>query len=69
MMNSILSTYTYGLYTLMCGDNICIIDTACQASSAEEKPMYMSVSINKCSDTAKLRRRRLCYWSSSLFYS
>lgn len=54
MMNNILSTYTYGLYTLMCGDNICIVDTACQASSVKEKPMYMSVSINKGSDTAKL---------------
>ena len=54
MMNNILSTYTYGLYTLMCGDNICIIDTACQVSSVKEKPMYMSVSINKGSDTAKL---------------
>lgn len=53
-MNEIFNKYTYGLYLLSSGDFACIIDTACQVSSAKSEDVYISVSINNKSDTCNL---------------
>ena len=55
-LTDIFSKFTYGLYTLSCGDNVCIIDIVMQITSAKTDKVTIAISINKQSETGKLIR-------------
>ena len=52
-VEEILSKFTYGMYVVSSGNAGCLIDTACQITSAKDDYCIITVALNKENETTK----------------